>query len=65
MDQEVNEVKTLFCNDFSNSLFIGNIELNSMGNEWITEMKINGKLLKSKIDTGAMVNVLPYRIVSA
>jgi hypothetical protein len=32
-------------------------------NEWHEEMKVNGKMMQMKLDTGAQVNVLPRKIV--
>lgn len=64
-NSRVNEI----CTDSSNNyLFVGSITKNNqiktiqVTNLWETELKIQNKIIKLKIDTGAMANVLPLNI---
>ena len=69
--KKVSEVVEEINIDSSNSndyLFIGSIEnvnslsINNQANEWVTTLQINNKMVKLKIDTGAMANILPFNL---
>lgn len=56
-------IDNIHTNDVNDYFFINNIESNKNNNEeWVTNLVINGENIKFKIDTGAMVNVLPLSI---
>ncbi|XP_024891750.1 uncharacterized protein K02A2.6-like [Temnothorax curvispinosus] len=57
-DKDEKKVDTLTSQDNEEYLFIGAIENNSEKHVWLTELEINEKRIKFKVDTGAMCNVM-------
>lgn len=60
---EIIEVEEVINENAENSLFIGSIDsvnTNDNVNEWVTTLEINNKIIKLKIDTGAMANILSF-----
>lgn len=44
-------------------LFVGVVQTQTQRDEWTAELKIAGKSVKFKLDTGAQANVIPYSLV--
>ncbi|XP_071629550.1 LOW QUALITY PROTEIN: uncharacterized protein [Temnothorax longispinosus] len=57
-DKDEKKVDTLTSQNNEEYLFIGAIENNSEKHVWLTELEINEKRMKFKVDTGAMCNVM-------
>ena len=49
-------------NDYDSDIFLDSVETDQNVKDWKVNMKICGKTVNMKLDTGAQCNVLPYHV---